>query len=119
MSLEVRGRIEKFLDVQKGTGKNGKEWVKQQFIVKTDEDYNNLYCFEVFGAEKVENLTKYQKVGNNVKVVFNVQTNERKGKYFTGLSAWRIEKADGDVPAPFEKIPANEVKADEPNDLPF
>jgi len=58
MSLEITGKIEKFLEVQKGTSKAGKEWEKQSFIVKTEEEYNNLYCFEVFGDEKVANLTK-------------------------------------------------------------
>jgi len=119
MSLEVEGRIEKFIDVQKGTSKAGKEWAKQQFIVKTKDEYNNLYCFEVFGDEKVENLTKYQKVGDDVKVVFNVQTNEWQDKYFTSLSAWRIEKTNSDTPPPLQTIPASEVKTDEANDLPF
>ena len=50
------------------------------------------------GDEKVENLTKYQKVGDTVKVNFNVSTNEWQGKYFTSLQAWRIEKAES-VPA--------------------
>jgi len=92
MSLEITGKLEKFLDVQKGTSKEGKEWSKQSFLVRTTDEYNNLYCFEVFGDEKVENLTKYQKENDEVKVVFNVGTNEWKGKYFTSLSAWRIEK---------------------------
>ena len=118
MSLEITGKIEKFLDVQKGTSKAGKEWEKQSFIVKTEEEYNNLYCFEVFGNEKVANLTKYQKVGDIVKVTFNVSTNEWKDKYFTSLAAWRIEKASevvNDVPT--VEQPKSDVSTDE--DLPF
>jgi single-stranded DNA-binding protein len=97
--MEVQGKLEKFLPIQKGTKKDGGEWQKQSFLVKTTEEYNNLYCFEVFGDEKVENLTKYQKEGDQVKVVFNVQTNEWKDKYFTSLSAWRIEKISGETTA--------------------
>ena len=117
MSLEITGKIGKFLDVQKGTSKAGKEWEKQSFIVKTEEDYNNLYCFEVFGNEKVANLTKYQKVGDIVKVTFNVSTNEWKDKYFTSLAAWRIEKAGGVInDVPTGEQPKSE---DSDNDLPF
>lgn len=94
MSLEVTGKLIKFLEVESGESKSGTAWSKQQFIVQTESQYNNLYCFEVFGNEKVENLTKYQKEGDNVTVEFNVNTNEYKGKYYTSLSAWKISKAN-------------------------
>ena len=114
MSLEITGTLEKFLPVQKGTSKAGKEWQKQSFIVKTKEEYNNLYCFEVFGDEKVENLIKYQKEGDQVKVTFNVNTNEWQDKFFTSLSAWRIEKVGGEAA---QEMPADTIDENEP--LPF
>jgi hypothetical protein len=95
-NFEVTGKLEKFLPVESGISKGGKEWKKQQFVVTTSDEYNNTYCFEVFGEEKVENLTKYQKENDEVKVVFNVNVNEWKGKYYTSLSAWRIEKMEVD-----------------------
>ena len=93
--MEVSGKITKVLDKVTGQKKDGSgEWVKQSFVLETDEQYNNLYCFEVFGAEKVENLNKYNKVGDVVKVDFNVSTNEWQGKYFTTLQAWKIFKSE-------------------------
>lgn len=93
MSLEVKGKLTKFLTPQTGAKKDGSgDWVKQSFLVQTDAQYNNLYCFEVFGNEKVENLTKYQKEGDDVTVEFNVNTNEYNGNYYTTLSAWKISK---------------------------
>jgi len=92
MSLEIKGELTKFLDPQTGETKAGGTWTKQSFLVKTDAEYNNLYCFEVFGDEKVQNLTKYQKVGDTVTVEFNVNCNEYQGKYYTTLSAWKISK---------------------------
>lgn len=91
--MKVQGKITKILEKVTGQKKDGSgEWVKQSFIVTTSEQYNNLYCFEVFGAEKVENLNKFNKVGDLVDVEFNVQTNEWQGKYFTSLQAWNIKK---------------------------
>jgi hypothetical protein len=120
MSLEITGKLEKFLDVESGTSKAGKEWKKQSFIVRTEEEYNNLYCFEVFGDEKVDNLTKYQKEGDLVKVVFNVGCNEWKGKYFTSLSAWRIEKTEGAVNGvPTVDQPTTNNDASPSDDMPF
>lgn len=112
-NFEVTGELKEFLEVQSGTAKSGNEWKKQSFIVKTEDEYNNTYCFEVFGEEKVENLTKYQKQGDQVKVTFNVNTNEWQGKYFTSLSAWRIEKVGG------EDKPQESVNEEEDTGLPF
>lgn len=93
--MEVQGKITKILDKQTGAKKDGSgDWVKQSFTLETTEKYNNLYCFEVFGDERVENINKYNKVGDSVLVEFNVSTNEWKGKYFTSLQAWKVMKAE-------------------------
>jgi len=117
--LKITGKIEKFLDVESGTSKAGKDWKKQSYIVKTEDEYNNLYCFDVFGEEKVENLTKYQKVGDNVNVTFNVGCNEWKGKYFTSLQSWRIEKAESSEMPDTNFATTTKVNDNEPDDLPF
>ena len=121
MSLEVKGKITKFLEVQSGTAASGNEWKKQSFLLETEEQYNNLYCFEVFGAEKVDNLTKFNKVGDVVNVQFNVNTNEWKGKYFTSLQSWRIEKDDASDSIEdnnFETV-GDTTATESNNDLPF
>ena len=92
--MEVTGKITKVLEKQSGVSKADKEWVKLSFVLETSEAFNNLYCFEVFGTEKVEQFEKYNKVGQEVKVDFNVSTNEWNDKYFTSLQAWRIFKAE-------------------------
>ena len=56
---------------------------------------------------KVDNFIKFNKVGQEVDVDFNVQTNEYKDKYYTSLQAWKIFKAEAK---------ASEVVED---DLPF
>jgi len=112
MALEVTGIIENILPLEKGQSKDGKQWQKQSFLLKTAEQYNNLYCFEIFGDEKVENFIKFNKVGQSVKVDFNVGCNEWNGKYFTKLSAWKIFKADSKEEEVSQEEDAN-------SDLPF
>lgn len=93
MALEVKGILKNILSEQRGQKKDGSgEWVKQSFLVETDAQYNNLYCFEVFGEEKVKNLNENQSEGDTVTVEFNVNTNEHNGNYYTTLSAWKITK---------------------------
>jgi hypothetical protein len=120
--MKITGTITKILPIEKGTSKEGKEWQKINFLVETTEQYNNLYCFEIFGVEKVENFTKYNKVGQSVDVEFNVSTNEWKGKYYTSLQAWKVFKGspnDGlPVPEDFEKVSEADLNTPD-NDLPF
>lgn len=118
-NLKVTGKITRVLDKQTGTSKDGKEWVKQQFILDNNQKYNNIFCFEVFGQEKVENFEKYNKVGDVVEIEFNVNTNEWQGKYFTSLQAWKIMKSKTDAvqDAPFEMT--DEINNEQESDLPF
>ena len=110
--MKVTGKIENILETQKGTSKAGKEWKKTSFVVKTDDEYNNLYCFDVFGDEKVNNFLQYNSKGDVVDVDFNVKTNEWKGKYFTSLDAWKVFKADNSKQK-------EEVAVEEDGDIPF
>jgi len=97
--MEVTGKIVKILDKVTGQKKDGSgEWQKQEFVLQTEEQYNNIYCFEVFG-DKVDEFNKYQKLEDTVKVDFNVKCNEYNGKYYTSLSAWKVFKADVNAPA--------------------
>ena len=110
--MKVEGlKITKILDVESGTSKAGKEWKKLTFVGETSEQYNNLYAFEIFGAEKVDNFKQYNKEGDSVSVEFNVSCNEWNGKYFTSLSAWRVESGSEPV--------GNEPIGPEEGDLPF
>ena len=118
--LKVTGKIEKFLDVESGISKAGKDWQKQSYLLRTTDEYNNLYCLDVFGAEKVEQLTKFNKVGDEVSVLFNVGCNEWNGKYFTSLNSWRIDKLDSNTltPPPLAEV-SNDLNEETPGDLPF
>ena len=125
--MKVTGKITEMLEVQSGTSKAGKEWKTQSFVIDTSEEYNNIICFDVFGEEKVNNLGKFNKVGDLVDVEFNVSsrswTNEKTGKtsWFTKADAWKIFKADADK-AVDQSAPITEetfMAAGESDNLPF
>ena len=116
--LKITGIITKVLEVQKGTSKAGKDWQKLQFIVETEEEYNNTYCFELFGEDKISDFSKWNKERSKVTVKFNVQTNEWNGKYFTSLSAWNVYNEFKDAPSEAEKE-MKEMQEESESDLPF
>jgi len=113
MNLEVTGTIRTIEDIVEGTGKDGKPWQKLIYTVITEEQYNNLYAFEVFSQDKVEQFKQYNSVGDKVTVKFNVSTNEFKGKYYTTLSSWRCSKNDAQTPQ------KETAQVEEESDLPF
>jgi hypothetical protein len=85
------GRIIKITEMQTGTSKTGKEWVKQSFVVDKETEYNNEICFNLFGDYKVGMLDQF-KVGDQVEVHYNVSSREYQGNYYTSADAFRILK---------------------------
>jgi len=124
--LKVTGKITKVLPTQHITSKDGsKEWDKKEFVLETDEEWNSLYCFELFG-QKLDDYGELLVADNIVTVNFQVKTNEWKGKYFTSLGAWKVEVADNEYqPDPqTAQAPSNEPPMEIPDDggddsLPF
>ena len=113
MDLEIKGTITKIGETETKTGKDGAPWQKLIYLVTTEKTYNNLYAFEVFSQDKVEQFRKYNTEGDKVSVKFNVSTNEWQGKYFTTLQSWRCTKDDNQTTA------KETVQAEEESDLPF
>ena len=124
MSFKVIGKISKVLGKQEGTSKAGKEWVKQSFVVSNNDGYEGkevIYCFEIFGGEKVNKFNEFNKEGDTVDVNFSINTNEWEGKYYTTLSAYGVfkSKETTETPAPqFETVSKDELNEDD-TDLPF
>ena len=115
MSYEVKGTIDKILPVQTGTSAKG-EWKKVSFVVSNTEGYEGreqLFCFDIFGAEKVDNFTKYNSEGSEVNVKFEIRTNDYQGRYFTNLAAFHVQSGESVEQASHTPEP------EEPSDLPF
>ena len=88
--LKLQGEITKITEIQEGVSKQGKSWKKLGFLITTKGEYPNDIYFSVFGEEKVDNFMKYNKVGQNVEVSFNVTSREYNEKYYTDLRAWKV-----------------------------
>ena len=66
------------------------------YMIDTGEQYNNIYQFDLYKnadyADHVDNFVTYNKVGDYVKVEFNVSCRDWQGKYYTNLQHWKAEK---------------------------
>lgn len=90
-NLQITGTIKSIGEVQTGTSKTtNKEWKKINFVIQTQGEYAKDVAFNVFGVDKVDNFTKYNKVGQMVDVSFDVESREYKGRHYTDLNAWKV-----------------------------
>jgi hypothetical protein len=124
MALDITGKILQIMPTTTGTSKAGKDWVKQEFVIETQETYPKKVCISVMG-DKTQELKKYVP-GNEVKVSLNLESREYNGKWYTNVNAWRIESATGGAPSggnedPFTADPEPSFTPDggSTDDLPF
>jgi len=81
---------------------------KLTFRIETDDQYNKIWEFELFKGkdhvEHLDNFTKFNKVGDNVEVEFDIRTNHYekgdKDMVFTSLGAWKVNKVEGTTEEP-------------------
>jgi len=97
-------------------------FAKREFVITTDnEKYPQYLKFEVVKAN-CEKLDQFG-VGDTVTVAFNLRGNEYNGKYYVGLTAWKVTNAEPGR----ERTPASDGRGggqrpestDQANDIPF
>ena len=91
MALDVIGKIIQVMDPVRGTSKAGKDWVKQEFVLETQETYPKKICIGMMG-DKTNEISKFR-VEDVVKVHLNLESREYNGKWYTNVNAWKIEQA--------------------------
>lgn len=103
--MEIKGTVKQVLPLESGSGKTGKTWQKQGFVITFNE--NNYEKNLSLSAKKDDVIKKVQslKSGQDVTVSFNAESREWNGKWFTDLTAWKID--------------AGSVQSNQREDLPF
>ena len=127
--MEITGKITYVLPERSGTSARG-EWKAQSFVVETEDNYPRKMVFDVFGAERLQTFNI--KVGDKVKVSFDIDAHEYQGRWFNNIRAYDVSHLDAAAaqaaaadpqttqaaPAPFP--PAQPDAAGEStDDLPF
>jgi len=92
--MQLTAKLIQLLPLQTGTGKNG-VWKKQDIIVETEATYPKKICISIWGDKINESLLK---VGNQLKIDFDVESREYNNRWYTDVKAWKIESASGDGP---------------------
>lgn len=105
--MEITLKVIQVLAAQSGTSKSsGKQWLKQEFVGETDEQYPKNVCVTVFNPD---DHLQVPLVGDLVKVSFDIESRSWTGRdgverWSTEIKAWKIEQA-GQTPAPTQSGP--------------
>ena len=89
--LSIQGKLLKKINPESGVRKDGRGWKKQNFILQTENNFNNEICFQLFGEEKMAILNQIE-IGEKIEVFFNLSSREYNGKYYHNIDAWKISK---------------------------
>lgn len=126
MSLDISGKLIAKLQQQTGQGKNG-AWVKQDFIIETQEQFPKKVCVTLWG-DKVKDLDNIA-IGDALKTSVNIESREFNGKWYTDVKAWKLEKVTSSSNAnDFPPMPTDDTlppfmdpsnKFEPTDDLPF
>lgn len=94
--MEVTGKIIVALDPVSGTSRAGNAWKKREYVLETQETYPKKVFFNFFG----DRVDQYPlNVGDMVKISFDINSREFNGRWYTDISAWKAEPADGGATA--------------------
>ena len=127
--MELAGKVIAVLEPRGGVSKNGNEWKVQEYVIETHDQYPRRMCFDVFGADKIQQFNI--QVGEELNVFFDIDAREWQGRWFNSIRAWKLERVNADaqqmppMEAPFPPLnaapaaPVDFSSSDEKDDLPF
>lgn len=124
--MELAGKVIAVLEPRGGVSRNGNEWKVQEYVIETHDQYPRRMCFDVFGADKIQQFNI--QVGEELNVSFDIDAREWQGRWFNSIRAWKVERvapmgapaAPVDMPfPPVNAAPADFSASDDKDDLPF
>lgn len=87
--MDIQCVIVEMLPEQRGNGSRG-EWVKHQFLAETVGQYQKKLKFDVWGDERWEKMKAYIIPTAEVKVSFDIESNEWNDRWYTQLNAFSV-----------------------------
>jgi len=121
MDLQITGTVVEVLEEKSGESSNG-PWRKQDFILETEGRYPRKVCVTQWG-ERIEEFGVQE--GETLTVSIDIESREYKGRWYTDVKAWRVDRAAAEGPAqgPGDSFASGQGSsgeiADVDDDLPF
>ena len=95
--MEFTGKIIAILPPRGGVSKtSGNEWKSQEFVIENHDQYPRKMCFDVFGADKIEQFNI--QMGEELTVSFDVDARQWNDRWFNSIRAWKVERVGAGAP---------------------
>ena len=88
--MEFTGKIIAILQPRGGVSKSGNEWKSQEYVIEDHGQYPRKMCFDVFGADKIEQFNI--QMGEELTVSFDVDARQWQDRWFNSIRAWKVER---------------------------
>ena len=95
--MEFTGKIIAILQPRGGVAKSGNEWKAQEYVIEDHGQYPRKMCFDVFGADKIEQFNI--QMGEELTVSFDVDARQWQDRWFNSIRAWKVERVSAAAPA--------------------
>ena len=95
--MEFTGKIIAILSPRGGVSKtSGNEWKSQEYVIENHDQYPRKMCFDVFGADKIEQFNI--QMGEELTVSFDVDARQWNDRWFNSIRAWKVERVGAGAP---------------------
>ena len=95
--MEFTGKIIAILPPRGGVSKtSGNEWKSQEYVIENHDQYPRKMCFDVFGADKIEQFNI--QMGEELTVSFDVDARQWNDRWFNSIRAWKVERVSAGAP---------------------
>ena len=87
--MEITGKIIAVLPPKQGVSQStGNAWMCQDYVLETQEMHPKKVCFNVFGAEKIQEMNI--QLGETLTVSLEINANEYQGKWYNQVRGWKV-----------------------------
>lgn len=88
--MELIGKIIQVLPQESGVSKSsGKAWVKAAYVLETQEQHPRKVKYDVLGEQRIKDCEV--QVGDEVKVSIDIESREYNGRWYTSITAYKVE----------------------------
>ena len=95
--MELIGKIILALPEASGTSKAGNAWKKREYVLETSESFPKKVFFDFFG----DRADQYPlSVGHEIRLVFDIESREYNGRWYTSIRGIKAEPVGATAPAP-------------------
>ena len=89
--MNITGKVVAVMPARSGVAKSsGNEWMAQEYVIETIEQYPRRIVFEVFGKDRIQEFNiQYNELIN---VFIDINAQQWQQRWYNTIRAWKVER---------------------------